>query len=134
MTFELTMLLWVALTLIGLLAIQGSLTPINQGFAWGLGARDEPREMTAFQGRMKRIVNNHVEGMVIFAVLVLIAHLAGISTTLTQIGAGLYLASRVLFALVYMSGLPVIRTVVWTVGTVGLFMIAFEILTAGVTA
>lgn len=130
MTIELQALVWVALTLLVLLSIQGALVPINQGFAWGLGARDEPRDMTAFQGRLRRIVANHIEGTVIFASLVLVAHLAGVSTGLTQAGAILFAVSRVLFAAVYMAGVPVLRSLIWGASATGVVLIAVEILGA----
>lgn len=130
MTVELQALFWVAATLFVLLAIQGALVPINQGFAWGLGPRDEPRDMTALQGRMRRIVSNHIEGMAVFAALVLVGHLAGVSNGVTAGGAVLYAVSRVAFAAVYMAGLPVVRSVVWGAGVVGLGMIAWEIAAA----
>lgn len=134
MTFELQMLFWTAVLLFGLVLVQGALVPINQGFAWGLGARDEPRDMTALQGRMTRIVNNQIEGLAVFAVLIITAHLSGVSTGLTQLGAGLFLGARVGFAVVYAAGLPVIRSALWGLGATGLAMIAVEVLTAPVTS
>lgn len=130
MTFELTMLFWAAVTLFVLLAVQGSLTPLTQGLSWGLGARDEPRELSVLQGRMKRVVANHIEGMAVFAVLIMVAHLAGVSTGLTQAGAAMFLGSRILFAVVYAGGLPVVRSLVWSLGAMGLILIGYEILTA----
>ena len=124
MTFELQMLFWTAILMIVTLALQGLLVPLNQGFGWGLGSRDEPREMTALQGRMKRIVANNIEGITIFAVLVLVAHLADVSNTLTQTGALLFLVARLGFIAAYMAGIPVIRSVIWGVGTAGLILMA----------
>ncbi|MEM7505627.1 MAG: MAPEG family protein [Pseudomonadota bacterium] len=132
MTIELQALVWACVTLIVLLGVQGALVPINQGFAWGLGSRDEPRDMTAFQGRMRRIVANHIEGLVVFAGLVLAAHLAGISSSTTQIGAILFVLARVLFAVTYMAGVPVVRSVIWGVGTFGILMIAVDVIAASI--
>ena len=134
MTFELTMLFWVATTLFVLMIMQGALTPITQGFAWGLGSRDTPQEPSVLQGRMTRIVANHIEGMLVFAALVIVAHLGGISSSLTELGAALYLGARIVFALVYMAGVPVLRSAVWGVSALGIGLIAFEILTASVPA
>ena len=80
MSLELQSLFGVITLLLVLLLIQGGLTPIVHGFKWGLGPRDEPRDPTILQGRMNRIVANHLEGMALFVPLILIAHLAGIST------------------------------------------------------
>lgn len=128
MTFELQMLFWTAIVMIVTLAIQGALTPLTQGFGWALGSRDVPREISPLQGRMRRIVSNHVEGIAVFAALILVAHLAGVSNSLTQTGALLFVLARIAYVGVYMLGIPVLRTVVWSVGTVGLFLIAAAIL------
>ena len=126
MTIELQMLFGAAAMLLVLLALQGALVPIHQGFGWGLGVRDEPRDISRFQGRMKRIVANHIEGMAVFAILVLVAHLASISSGLTETGAVLFLLSRIGFTVVYMVGLPVVRSLVWGVGVLGLVLIGIE--------
>ncbi len=127
MTIELQMLFGVAATLLALLAVQGALVPINQGFGWGLGPRDEPRDITRLQGRMKRVVANHIEGMAVFAVLILVAHLAAISSGLTETGAVLFLLSRLGFAALYLAGVPVLRSAIWGVGVLGLVLIGVEI-------
>ena len=130
MTIELQALLWATTILFVLLAVQGALVPITQGFGWGLGARDEPRAYSALQGRMKRTVANHIEGLVIFASLVLIAHLAGISSSSTQTGAMVFVAARIAFAGAYILGVPVLRSAVWGVSVLGLLMIAVEVIPA----
>jgi len=133
MTIELQALIGVAVTLFALVIIQGALVPIYQGFGWDLASRDEPREPTVLQGRMKRIVANHIEGMVIFAALIVTAHLAGVSSGLTEAGSVIFLISRVLFALIYMIGLPVIRSLVWGGSALGLALIVSDLLSVILT-
>lgn len=130
MTIELQALFWVAATLAALLVVQGLLVPLNQGFAWGLGPRDDPRTPTRFQERIRRVVANHIEGMVVFATLVLIVHQAELSSAATAAGAVIFAVARVAFAAVYLAGLPVVRSAVWGIGVVGLVMIAVEIVRA----
>ena len=132
MTIELQSLLGAAFILFALLAVQGTLVPLAHGVRWGLGPRDEPRSPSVLQGRMNRIVANHLEGMAMFAPLVLVAHLAGVSTPLTQSGAALFVISRALFAVVYAFGIPVLRSLVWGVSVAGLAMIGAEVARAGV--
>ena len=127
MTFELQMLFASAVVLIVLLAVQGMLTPLTHGFAYGLGARDQVKDPSVLQGRLNRVVANTIEGMALFGTLIVTAHLAGVSSSLTQFGAGLFVAARIGYAVVYAAGIPVLRTAVWSVGTLGLFLIAWEI-------
>lgn len=128
MTIELTMLAAVAMLTFGLALFQGALVPINQGFGWGLGSRDEPRDITALQGRAGRTLANQIEGIAVFAPLILVAHLAGVSTVLTIWGAAIYFGARISFAVLYLAGVPVMRSAAWGVGVIGLGLIGFEIL------
>lgn len=131
MPVELQSLLGSALILFALLSVQGTLAPLTHGLGWGLGPRDEPRTPSVLQGRMNRIIANHLEGMAMFAPLILVAHLAGVSTPLTQLGAALFVVSRALFAVVYAFGIPVLRSLVWGASVAGLGMIGYEVLRAG---
>ena len=131
MSVELQALFGVATIMLALVLFQGALIPATYGFKWGLGPRDEPREPTALIGRTKRIVANHVEGMAMFVPLILIAHFSGISTPLTQWGAIVFVAGRAAFAVIYMLGVPVLRSAAWGVAFTGLLMIGFELIRSG---
>jgi|GEM_PF-5836476 len=56
--------------------IQGGLIPATQGLKWGLDPRNEPREKSALQGRITRIIVNHIESMLMVAPLILIFYAA----------------------------------------------------------
>ena len=131
MTFELLSLVGVVGVLFLLLMFQGALVPLHHGFGWGLGSRDDARQLTVMQGRARRTIANHLEGMAMFAPLVIILHLADISTSVTVWGAGLFLVSRIGFALMYLGGVPVLRSVFWGASIAGLLMIAFPLIKAG---
>lgn len=127
MSFELQAVFGSAVILLILLGTQGTLVPLNQGFGWGLGSRDGEPEYTALQGRTRRTVANHIEGMMLFVPLIMIVEFADLSSQLTIIGAGLYLAARVMFAPLYMLGVAYLRSVVWGVGLLGTMLIGFEV-------
>jgi uncharacterized MAPEG superfamily protein len=131
MTIELQALYVVAAILLVLLSVQGMLAPITHGLKWGLGPRDEPRTPSILQGRMNRIVANHLEGMAMFIPLILIADLADVSTPLTQWGAVIYAGGRAAFAVVYLVGVPVLRSATWGAAMVGLLAIGYELLRTG---
>ena len=130
MTFELLALVGVVGILFLILMYQGALVPLNQGFGWGLGSRDLQCDKTVSQGRAARTVANHLEATAMFAPLIIVAHLADVSTTVTVWGAGLFLASRAAFACLYLAGVPVLRSVAWGISIIGLLMIAAELVRA----
>ncbi len=59
---------------------------------------------------------NAVDNLVTFAPLVLILDSIGRSTETTALACAVYFWARLGHAVVYAAGLPVIRTLVWTVG------------------
>ena len=130
MTYELWVLALNAVILLLLYATQGGFTTVTAP-AWGLGARDQTREPSVFADRAARTVRNQIEAVAVFAPLVIVAHLIGLSNSLTVWGAGMFLGSRVLFVPLYLLGVPYLRTLIWAVGFFGLIMIAYAVLTAG---
>lgn len=132
MGFELQAVVWTTVILAGLIGFQGGLVPVYQGFAWGLGNRDEARAKTDLQSRTARTVSNHIEGMMVFVPLALVVVISDLSSTLTVWGAGLYLLGRVLFAPLYLIGIPYLRSLVWGVSLVGILMIGFEVVRAAI--
>ncbi|MEL6666266.1 MAG: MAPEG family protein [Pseudomonadota bacterium] len=132
MGFEVQAVVWTTAILAALLGFQGGLVPVYQGFAWGLGNRDEAREKTALQLRTARTVANHIEGMMVFVPLALIVAISDLSSTLTIWGAGLYLLGRALFAPLYLIGVPYLRSLVWGVSLLGILMIGYEVIRAAI--
>ncbi len=131
MSIELQSLFGVTAILLALLCVQGGLVPAIHGFKWGLGPRDKPRDPSVLQGRLNRIVANHLEGMAMFVPLILIAQLEGLSSPLTQWGSVIFVAGRAAFAIIYLLGVPVLRSASWGVALVGLMMIGFELVKSG---
>ncbi|MEO1187646.1 MAG: MAPEG family protein [Pseudomonadota bacterium] len=130
MPFELQVVVLTTLILFILLMLQGTLVPLNQGFAWGLGSRDAPRDKTAFQERSARTIANHIEGMLLFVPLALIVERLQLSSALTIWGAGLYLGGRVAFASFYLLGLPYLRSAAWGVAVLGIILLAVPVFNA----
>lgn len=89
-----------------------------------------PPVMPDWIRRMDRAHVNAVESLIPFGVLVLIAHVAGISTEMTVLWSVIFFFSRLAHAVIYWSGLPFLRTAAFAVGflaTLGFFV---EILSA----
>ena len=59
---------------------------------------------------------NAVENLVVFAPLVIVAAIAGISTPATILACQIYLAARIVHYVVYTAGIPGLRTIAFGVG------------------
>ena len=128
MTIEITMLVYSVALLVIVIAIQATAGIIAQGLTAMAGSRDNLGEPSPFQARSKRVAENHKEGLLIFAPLVLAASAAGVSTELTVLGAQLFFYSRVAHAIVYLAGWPWIRPLIWAIGLIGSLLILFALL------
>jgi uncharacterized MAPEG superfamily protein len=93
------------------------------GNAYSVGSRDEDRRPTGIAGRLDRAQRNFLETFPIFAAAVLTLHVLGrTGSSLSEIGAWLYIVGRVLFLPLYASGVPWLRTLSWNAATAGLVM------------
>src|SRR5688572_26280973 len=108
MTCILTGLLWVPYILDRLKV---------RGF-WGTMANPSPRDtpQSPWAQRLYFAHTNAVDNLVVFAPLVLILDTMGRSTPTTEIACAVYFWARLVHAIVYALGLPVFRTLAFTVG------------------
>jgi uncharacterized MAPEG superfamily protein len=72
-----------------------------------------------------------LENLVLFAALVLVAHAAGRSGPETALGAQIFVIARLVYAAVYIAGVPWLRTLVWLASIAGLGVIAVQLLPIG---
>jgi uncharacterized MAPEG superfamily protein len=87
------------------------------------GNRDDMPAMTGFSGRAQRAYFNMLETLPIFVALVLVAQLASKANATTLLGCQLYFWGRLAHWLIYLAGIPWLRTLAWVVSVVGLVMI-----------
>ena len=94
--------------------------PVNQqlGVAYTGGNRDEQRQATGMAGRLKRALDNHFEGLILFTIAVVVVVLGEASSPLTESCAWAYLWARILYVPAYASGIYLVRSLIWTVGFV----------------
>ena len=123
MSVELTMLVYSAGLLVVLVLIQATVGVRAQGLQPMAGSRDDLPPPKPFQARTKRVVDNHREGLTMFAPVVLAAALAHVSNNWTVPGSGLFFYSRVVHAVLYLAGVPMIRPLAWAVGLAGTVMV-----------
>ena len=130
MTWELKILAWtLVLAFVQILLFDVARTG-QYGLKWNTGARDETDlpPLSAMAGRLKRAQDNLFETLPLFAIAVLIAHVADRNGVLTHWGTAIFLAARVLYVPLYAFGVQQIRSLVWLVSIVGLGMVAAAIL------
>ena len=127
MTTELTMLACSVALLIAQLVVStiGGMTQFS--LTTLVGNRETAIEGKAWVGRAQRAYRNMLEGLLPFAAVVLAAAAADISNPATVLGAQLFFWARVAYAVVYVAGIPWLRTVVWTVGLVGILQILLQL-------
>jgi uncharacterized MAPEG superfamily protein len=99
------------------------------GRKWNVGARDEtlppPNPMT---GRLMRAQANFAETFPIAIVALLGVVIAQRTSQSTALGGWIWLGARVVYLPLYAAGVPVIRTLVFTVSLVGLAMVLSPLL------
>jgi uncharacterized MAPEG superfamily protein len=116
MTTELFYLACVS-ALTGLLWVPYVLNRIaTRGLIDAVGYPENPRPQSAWAQRLQKAHANAVENLVVFAVLVLIAHAAGISSSLTETASVIYFWARLVHALSYALGVPWVRTFAFAAG------------------
>jgi uncharacterized MAPEG superfamily protein len=125
---ELNLLIWAALlTLVqAVVAVQGAMMQV--GLAALAGNREGMPEIKGWGGRAARAHRNMLENLVLFAILVIAAVLSEKTNGTTLLGAQIFFWARVVYALVYLAGIPWLRTGVWAVSIVGLAMIFVQLI------
>jgi len=124
---ELSLLAWsVLLAFVQLLvAVQGAMGQV--GLMPLFGNREGMPEIKGWGGRAARAHRNMIENLVLFAALVLAAVVAGKTNSMTLLGAQLFFWARVAYAVVYLAGVPYVRTGAWAVSIVGLALIFLQL-------
>ena len=87
-----------------------------------------PRPVPLWGMRASRAYVNAVESFAPFAALVIVAHLAGKANATTAFLATSFFWLRLAHAVVYLLGVPYVRTVVFTLGYVAVIGIFWEVI------
>jgi uncharacterized MAPEG superfamily protein len=108
LTAALTLLMWLPYVVgrilaHGLMPAMANPDPIN---------RPDP----IWAQRAQKAHANAAANLAVFAPLVIVAAMAGVSTPATVMAAKIYFAARLVHYVVYAAGIPVLRTLAFTVG------------------
>jgi uncharacterized MAPEG superfamily protein len=102
----LQMVMWVPYVL-NLIAVRGIVSAV--------GYPENPPPIAAWADRLKAAHYNSVENLVVFAALVLIANIAGISSETTVLACEVYFWARLAHMLLYTFGVPWGRTLAFAI-------------------
>jgi uncharacterized MAPEG superfamily protein len=123
MSIELHMLLLASALAVGavLIAVLGATMQV--GLPALAGNREDLPAITGWAGRAQRAHRNLLESLVLFAVLVLIGAATGRSNGMTVLGAELFVTARLAYQIVYLIGIPWLRTACWLTSVAGLVLL-----------
>ena len=124
---ELSWLVWaVALAFVQvLIAVTGAFTQV--GLMKLVGNREDMPKLTGWVGRAERAHQNMIVNLVLFASLELAVAVLGKGNATTMLGASLFFWFRFAYAVIYLAGLPWLRTLAWTGSIIGLLLIFIQI-------
>jgi uncharacterized MAPEG superfamily protein len=92
------------------------------------GNREGLSTLTGWAGRAQRAHRNMLENLVLFAALVLICAVSNKTNATTLLGAQLFLWARLAYAVIYLAGIPYLRTAAWLASIIGLVIIFLQLL------
>jgi uncharacterized MAPEG superfamily protein len=128
MTPELLYLVWSAALTVVLVVVAAAGATLQVGLPALAGNREGLPEFTGWAGRAQRAHRNMLENLVLFAILVLVAHVTQRTSGTTLLGAQLFFWGRVAHAALYIAGVPWARTAAFAVSVIGLLLIFSQLI------
>ena len=125
---EMILLLWaVVLAFVQvLMAVTGAFLQV--GLPMLAGNRDKLPEITGWAGRAQRAHRNMMENLPLFIALVFVGVAVQKGNEITVLGAQLFFWGRFAYALLYIGGIPWLRTGAWFVSVAGMVMMFLQLL------
>jgi uncharacterized MAPEG superfamily protein len=122
MPVELNLLVWsTALCLLQMLI--SVITTVGQvGLPTMVGNHEKFPQLEGLAGRAHRAHKNMLESLVVFAGFALVTVVANRSSAMTELGSELFFWGRLVYAILYLIGVPWVRTGAWLVSAFGLIL------------
>jgi uncharacterized MAPEG superfamily protein len=99
-------------------------TNVQYGLKWAASPRDvEMPPLTPIPGRINRNFRNYMETFPFFAAAVLTSQAVGVHNELTHWGSIAYIGGRIAYTVVYVSGIPLIRSLFWNIAAFGMLAV-----------
>jgi uncharacterized MAPEG superfamily protein len=99
-----------------------------RGLLQAVGYPENPQPLAGWAARMKAAHVNAVENLVVFAALVLIANVVGISNSTTVLACEVYFWARLVHVVSYTFAIPWVRTFAFVAGFACQVAIALQLL------
>ncbi len=113
---ELTVLTLAALLQVAQFVAFSVAANLEVGTKTALSPRDTPVHLTGKAGRLQRAMNNHFEGLILFAIACGVITMSGQSSGVTSTCAWVYLAARIAYVPAYAFGIAPWRSLIWMAG------------------
>ena len=124
MTIELVLLAAGVILGIVHIVLVSHLQSWQRGYRWTASSREQSvAPLAGISGRAERSLRNYLETFPFFAAAILAGTVLNAHNWLTLWGAHFYFWGRVVYAILYAADLPLARSLVWNVPTVGILMI-----------
>jgi uncharacterized MAPEG superfamily protein len=123
MTIELALL--AASIVLGIvhIIIVSHLQSWQRGYWWTASSREQSvAPLTGIAGRAERALRNYLETFPFFAAAILVVTVTNTHSWLTVWGAHFYFWGRIVYAILYTADLPLARSLVWNIPTIGILM------------
>jgi uncharacterized MAPEG superfamily protein len=124
---ELSFLVWSVILCLVQMVIAAAATQMQVGLPLLAGNRENMPDITGFAGRATRAHRNMLESIALFTALILTAQVTGHLNAMTALGAQLFFWGRLVYAVVYLIGVPWVRTGIWAVSMVGLVLLILQL-------
>lgn len=125
---ELMLLAWAVILTLAQMLVAATGAASQYGPMPLFGNREGLAPLTGWAGRAYRAHHNMLENLPLFAALVLISIFSQKTNSTTLLGAQIFLWARLAYAVIYVAGIPYLRTVAWLVSVIGLVMIFLQLL------
>jgi uncharacterized MAPEG superfamily protein len=123
MTIELVLL--AASVVLGIvhIIVVSHLQSWQRGYWWTASSREQTvAPLAGIPGRVERALRNYFETFPLFAAAILLVTVTNTHSWLTVWGAQFYFWGRVVYAILYAADLPLARSLVWNIPTMGILM------------
>lgn len=124
MSFELKVL--VAATFWGFIQLVAAAQAANAqyGLKWAASPRDiEMPPLKTIPGRVHRNFRNYMETFPFFVTAVLVIQASGVHNELTAWGTVAYIVGRIAYTALYISGIPLVRSLFWNIASFGMIAV-----------
>ena len=127
MSPDLRLLLWTLVLTFVEVVVAVLLANAQIGLGMLAGNREGLPRLVSFAGRAQRAHRNMLESLPLFIGLVLIAQIAGKTNGATLTGCELFFWGRLAHWVIYVIGIPWLRTIAWVVSVIGMIVIAVQL-------